>query len=500
MAEEIFRSHSKFIYRRGFEMKTALLSALVLILTGFGALSAQAQSQAPANGLTLSQYLEQVKANNPEARAAVLNAQSADLRFKEVDAPVIPELYGEYNRFDRKLEQNSTFAQERVEGDQWKAGVRKQWSFGLQSDVYFNAIRSDLTLPPSTFVPFRSTNYMESTLGLDLKQPLWRNGFGDSTRANMEANYARLRAEQLKAKFALKSILLKAEDTYWSLVSQNQIIRLQEENVDRSGKMRDLMRRKFGQRLVDDVDSLQALASYETRELELLASRDERATVARQFNTLRGMNSDEVPEKLDPFPEKELGRAFPEKAGIAREDFQSMVEEAKALEMKARAARSDIQPKLDLVASMGSNGIDGVTTESYSEAQQLKHPFWSVGIQFSVALDVGKIHAVRQGYEASRRAARDQAENAEFAFQRTYRDLISKYSEAQKRFQKAQSLESTQTDLVKRERQRLLNGRSTTFQTLTFEQNLAAAQIQRVKSQQALVQFYNVLKTFEVEK
>lgn len=468
-------------------------AAVFAVLIG-GAVAAQAQTQ-----LTLEQYFEQVRAQNHEARAAVLNAQGAELRFKEADAPVIPELYAEYNRFDRKLEQNSTFAQERVEGDQWKTGLRKQWTFGLQTDLYFNAARSNLTMPAAPFTPFRYTDYMESTVTLDLKQPLWRNGFGDGMRADMDANRARLKAEYLKAKFALKNILLRAEDTYWNLVSQNQIIKLQEENVDRSGKMRDLMRRKYGQRLVDDVDSLQALAAHETRELELMASRDERASVARQFNTLRGLNTDEVNEILQPFPGQELAKKFAEKAGIAREDFLSLIEEARSMELKARSSRSSIQPKLDLVASMGSNGIDGVTSTAYSEATEIRHPFWAVGLQFSVALDFGKIHDIRSGYEANRRAARSLAQNAEFTFERTYKDLLSRYGEAQRRFQKAQELEGTQTDLVQRERQRLINGRTTTFQTMTFEQNLAAAQIQRVKAQQALVQFYNVLKTFEVQ-
>lgn len=450
--------------------------------------------------LTLEQFLEQVKRSNPEARAAVLNVEASTLKLREADANLVPELYASYDRFDRRLEQNSTFAPEKVLGDQWRAGVKKQWSFGLQSDLYFNTIRMDQTLPSGPVRPFRFDNAQESTVNLELAQPLWRNGFGESVRANNDANLARIKAENMKARWALKALLVKAEDTYWNLVSQNQIIKLQEENVERSGKMRDLMRRKFGQRLVDDVESLQALAAHETREIELLNSRDERASVARAFNTLRGIPSDTVAETLAPFPEKELSKKFSEKAGVTREDFLGMIEEAKSMEMKARASKSDVRPKLDLVAAVGSNGVDGKTAEAHSEAWDNDHPFWSVGLRFSVAVDIGRIHAIKRGYEASRQAARHQQANAEFTFERTYRDLLDKYDQAQKRFAKAQSLESTQTDLVKRERARLMNGRTTTFQAMTQEQNLAAAQIQRVKTQQALVQLYNVLKTFEVQQ
>jgi hypothetical protein len=92
--------------------------------------------------------------------------------------------------------------------------------------------------------------------------------------------------------------------------------------------------------------------------------------------------------------------------------------------------------------------------------------------------------------------AADLKGNAEYSLERTYAAISAQHGEAQRRYERAVSLEKVQTELVKRERQRLLNGRTTTFQTITFEQNLASSQVQKVKAQLALLQLHNVLKTF----
>jgi hypothetical protein len=52
---------------------------------------------------------------------------------------------------------------------------------------------------------------------------------------------------------------------------------------------------------------------------------------------------------------------------------------------------------------------------------------------------------------------------------------------------------------VKREKRRLLDGRATTFEAINFEQNLALAQIGRVRAQLAFLQINNTIKTFEAK-
>ena len=101
-----------------------------------------------------------------------------------------------------------------------------------------------------------------------------------------------------------------------------------------------------------------------------------------------------------------------------------------------------------------------------------------------------------RSYKTAQKSAESMKEYAEFAEERAWQDLLQQKIEAQRRFERSLKLEKTQTELVKRERARLMAGRSTTLQTTTIEQNFASAQIQRVRSQLALLQVHNVLKTW----
>lgn len=305
----------------------------------------------------------------------------------------------------------------------------------------------------------------------------------------------------LDAKLQLKNLTLQAENTYWSVVSFTEIIRLQQENVERARRLRDYMKQKVAQRLMDDVDFLQAAASCESRELEHKTSSDARSVAVRALNTLRGRNDDDV-ETLSELPKGDLlmkAVKDPSKR-MTREDFRSIYEYSKITEGQALSAESQIAPQLDLVAGISGNGMDGKSTTAYREAAAGKYPNWNVGVIFSLPLDYRLIGSMRQSYRTARASARDWAEQAEYGERRAWDDLLKQNQESQDRFRRAVGIEEIQSRLVERERKRLLDGRSTTFQTTTIETALAASQISRVQAQLDLIQKHNLIKQFEEQR
>ncbi|MGZ3724104.1 MAG: TolC family protein, partial [Bdellovibrionales bacterium] len=269
--------------------------------------------------------------------------------------------------------------------------------------------------------------------------------------------------------------------------------------VERAKKLRDYMSGRTRMKLFDDTDLMQAQAAFETRELELQSSLDERASLIRQFNTLRGVDSDEI-QNLEGLPAQALmNEVAKANAGghMTREDFDLLRAQAKAEVAQAKYAKSQILPQLDLAASVATNGRDGTTSESYNQTETNHYPTWRVGVNFSVPLDFGMIKKLRSGYRKAGEAADSLQQQAQFSETRAWEDFNHQKKEAQGRYERSQSVEKIQTELVKRERTRLLNGRATTFEALNFEQNLALAQIQRVRAQLALMQIHNAIKTFE---
>lgn len=470
-------------------------------LTCLALLTATMAHAQPGGKLTLDQYLEDVKARNPDARSTIESIHSYELRLDEGAAPLMPEAYAQAGVMDDKKPQaNPAFMGTETQATTWRVGLRKQTEFGLGADLYFDSQRINMVNVSPQFIPVN--DYMQSTAVLQLTQSLWRNGFGEFTRAQVESTRAANESSLFQSRFKLKSILLNAQNLYWSVVSFNQIVKLQQENVDRAKRLRDYMNKKSRMRLYEDTDAMQAEAAYQSRELELESSLDDRSSVMRQFNTLRGMDSDAVRD-LDDLPTDQMMLdALKTPAGkMSREDFEMLRAQARAARAQAKGAESQLKPQLDLQASFATNGRDGLTSVANSQNGDLnEYPTWSVGLNFSVPLDFGLIHDLKHGYSAAKQSAEDLDSEAVFTQARTWDDLAKQKREAQGRYERALNIEKITTQLVKREQQRLRNGRATTFEALNIEQNLALAQIQRVRSQLALMQIHNALKTFEAKQ
>jgi outer membrane protein TolC len=482
-------------------MKFAKLILLSLIAQAVAAQApgkeAPAKPAASGGALTLERYLEQVKTQSADGRGAVEAVVAAENRLNEPDVSLSSEFYTNYDYSDSRAEPNNPAMGNRSKGVSLRAGVRDKTQFGLGTDIYAQTYHGQMYGTSAFFMP--TPDYYTTQMGLEITQSLWRNGFGEFTRYDIRMQKAQARIRYLQAKFELKNLLIKAENTYWALVSYNEIVKLQEENVDRSLKLKNWMSKRMGMRLVDDVDALQAQASHETRELELMTSIDERAAFIRQFNTLRGQDSDEVGTLAElPTAAMLLKMVKDPAKKMTREDFAIVYQQAVVSQSEAAGARSMIRPQLDLKAGVAANGFEPSRTASWNESQDLNNPSWHVGVTFSVPLDYSLLKNLRHAFRSQKQASEEKMEAAKFNEERAWDDVIKQRLELQRRFEKATSLEKVQTQLVKRERTRLLNGRSTTFQSLTIEQNLAMAQIQRVRAQLALLQIHNVSKSFEV--
>lgn len=469
-----------------------------LTLSAFGQTSPKTQKPV-SGGLTLEAYLQSVKTGNAEVRSLVAAIEASDVQQRQADLGIMPEAYGEYNVFDdRTPPLNPGFSPDRRDGYSWKFGVRQQTNFGLGGNLYFENNQIHLGGVNPGFFPIN--NYTSNRGVLELRQSLWMNSFGEKTRADLNAARSAAKAELYNQKFKLKNLMLQAENTYWMMVTYNHIAQLQEENVDRAKKLNDRMTRNVRLKLFDDVESIQTEIAFEKRQLELQSTNNDRAQISRAFNTLRGVDSDQV-EPLQDMPNMDnIGKIAPlAEFKLGREDFLALKEMAKAEENKARSARSGFKPKVDLVGSLASNGLDPRFNTAYDEVKDFNHPSWAVGIQVSFPLNFSLNSKLYKAAKMDTQAAMDAGHDAEFKMVRTWRELSSQQRELLDIYNKAVRIESSQSSLLSKERNRLSNGRTTTFQLLSFEQDLASAQVQRARAQLGLIQVRNLLNTFEAQ-
>lgn len=445
--------------------------------------------------LTLEKYLESVKKQSSEAKALVYQVEAAQVNVKQAELGLSPELFAEYNVFDDRTPPLFPFSPNRTNGNNWKLGIQKQTTFGLSGQLYFENRNAVLGGVDPNFFPL--FDYSQGRAVLELKQSLWRNGFGEQTRSNLEADISAMKADLENKKFQLKKLLLEAENTYWSMVTYNQIVALQEENAERAKKLSSWMTKQGRMKLSDDVDVMQSQTAYEMRQLELETSRQDRNAMARVFNTLRGNNSQNVEplEELPAFKEKILVDI---QKKVAREDFAALKTAARAQEMKAKSTKSALKPQVDLVGLVASNGLDQRFSGTYQQIENNQFPAWSVGVQVKFPLNFSLSSQLKTAALNEMRAAQESSLNADFQLQQAWQDTLEKRRDYYNVYTRSKDIETAYNTIVQKERKRLQNGRSTTFTLLNLEQTLVATQIQRTKAQLGLLQIQNVLKTFEV--
>jgi outer membrane protein TolC len=291
-------------------------------------------------------------------------------------------------------------------------------------------------------------------------------------------------------------ILAQAESVYWRLVLARDSVRVAKDTLERQLKLRDWNANRVKMQLADRSDYLQSEAVVEARRLELRGAEDEERAAARAFNSLRSLDSDEVPEKLQSLVGTELDRLSPPARAQFREDVLAAEQQARLQEASAEIGRERNKPQLDFYAALSTNGRDVVQGSAINESFTLQRQNNTVGLRFVAPLNFGATSDAREGYARERQAASTNLERRRFEQEREWQDLSRRFEDAKARLKLARTYESAQREKLNHERDRQRRGRTTTFQVLMFEQDYSMAQLAHLQAQAQLLQILTQMKTF----
>jgi outer membrane protein TolC len=135
-----------------------------------------------------------------------------------------------------------------------------------------------------------------------------------------------------------------------------------------------------------------------------------------------------------------------------------------------------------------------------SEAFKSTHSANTYGVNLTIPLDVGSmVNGVR--------GAKYVQENAELALEQQklneaqgWSEIESRFAEARTRLNLLRTIENVQKEKYENERQRLLRGRTTTYQALAFEQEYAQTQINTLRTQNEVLQLRAQMKLYRGEQ
>lgn len=337
----------------------------------------------------------------------------------------------------------------------------------------------------------RDVTRYTSFLGLNVAQPLLRN-FGTDVnlaairiaRTNVAISQWQLRQQVIDV---VTETILAYNDLYFA--NRNLEVEIRSRALAAQLLQDNQKRAEIG--VMAPLDVVQAQAD--------LAAREERVLVAERLvrdteNRLKGLITDEVREVLSvrlriespptalgfsPDLEKDFAAAFE-----LRPDYRQALLDLQRRNISLVFNRNQILPRLDVVASLGVNGIDrslGASVERLGTSGQDNFA-WQAGAIFSLPLpnrsargelEINQLE-IAQAIVALKRLEQSillEADSAAGQIETTRKRIAA--SEAARIFA-ALTLEAAQS--------RLISGTTTTFEVLQFQRDLAQAEINEVRA------------------
>lgn len=445
--------------------------------------------------LSLDKYLSEVRINNEGVKASQLIIEGTKDRSDEGKLIFRPSLFAQVQTtIDKKPVVNVLTQGDRTDNSFATIGLNQQFDFGLKSQLSYNLVHTKIYNASPTFVS--RPDFNDGVVKLELSQSLWRNLWGQETKAQMTLVDSQAKASSHLESYKVKQTLSQAESIYWSLSQMRKVVKVQSDNLVRAKKISEWNRRRTNTGLAERSDYLQSDANLKLREYELKNTLLELAILERSFNSLRGKDQNQVDEELDFFDSKSIVNFSPPEKAEMREDTKAALEYQKIAVANAGLASERNKPTIELYGSYAMNGRDADRGEAINDSLKTKQSTTAIGLRFNTPLDFGTTSKNIDGYKKEQVAAEYTFKKKVFDQDREWNDLMAKFEDAKTKLGLVEKIAEANKAKSLNESDRLTKGRTTTFQVLNFEQDYAQSELLKIQSETNLLNIYAQLKTF----
>ncbi len=451
-----------------------------------------------ANSLTLNEYLAQVQSQGLDVKEARQQQEASALEGREADLSFRPSLFlnAELSK-DQALPNPPLLNYDAYKSEKYSLGLTEQFAFGLQTKLSYQLTHTDYVNAaiPGVNIPL---HFWDARPVLELKMPLLQNGFGRAVRAQRDLIRAQAESNGFKSSAQSLALTIQAEVAYWQLASAKQAVDVQMQALKSAQGVKDYVSHKSEMNLGEESDVVQASALVEARNLQLEQSKNDVKSAAQDFNALRFQNSSGVPDALDPIVADTVAQLpVPTTRPGSRLDVLAAEALSRLQAADARVNGERNRPTLDLYGTYALNGRDNAADSATDNITKAGRPTSIVGLRFSMPLDRSAQGDALHGARLREEAALTGYQRALFNQDKDWSDLVRKIGETESNLKLASDLEVIQTKKLAIEKNRLKQGRTTTYQVLLFEQDLLAAQLSRVRNAAQVLAFRSQMKAYQ---
>ncbi len=447
--------------------------------------------------LSLDGYLDQVRGESYAFKASEISTQGYEMLSSGPSVLLFPYAFGNYTNFKNKEETATpSFSGDQTKGHSYSMGVFWNTPVGLSAKYTYNIAETRIANASAVPVP----NYFTSFNKFEFTQNILKNGFGSEIRAQINAAKNNHLSQFYTQKYLSQTKLYQAEATYWRLAYAKRAVEIQQDALSRATKLLNWAKRRVSLQLGDKSDLLQSQANFELRKLELLQAEEEEKNASLAFNNLRNSTDTVVKETLPtPSIDQILKMEKTQKTGT-RSDVRAAEAQAEALQANLELEKQRLMPTLDAFANISLTGRDAKREEAIKEAGTSKRSNTAVGLNLSIPLNVPSLVTALRGSVRAKEGAELQLEQKRIDEKTEWEQLQSRLKDSQEKLALMNTIERVQREKYENENQRLLRGRTTTYQALIFEQDYANTQLTSLKIQGDYLQLLAQSKLYRGEE
>ncbi|MEA1867073.1 MAG: TolC family protein, partial [Thermodesulfobacteriota bacterium] len=399
-------------------------------------------------------------------------------------------------------------------------GIRKKFQFGLESKLSFETNRSMNNSSVDALRPqYRNIVFLNFT------QPLLRD-FGT------DVNTAKLRINQNLASRTAEGYVDRAqrigeeiELIYYDLSEAQKILHYRIESRELARNLLEGNKEKFAAGVVPVTEVQEAETAVVSRDEQVIFARQQAETLANRLIDLLGIRSEdtlykepfvtqEIPGKKQTFPDLEQTLAI---ALEKRPDIRKQRIAIANQDIKLEYYANQKLPRLDLEATLGSNGLsggdrptsytadtassshEGDYMDSLSRMSEADGHEWYAGLRFSYPLGnrASQAHYRRAGLE--KRQAVYRLKRLEETAEKEVKNSLVTVNRSLERICVAERTEELAKITLAQEMERLKEGLSDTFRVLIFQNSVIQARIRKttaiVDFNQGLANLYRAMGT-----
>lgn len=440
--------------------------------------------------LTLADAMRLGKLNNTDLKVGEIAPLQAAEDVRSAAAVFEPEFFANASAGVRKDPTRNVFQPElKRTSFSGTLGVRQLVPSGGTLDLSYSPTR----LEQSTLTPGFPRKQFVNVFTATYRQPLLRSAWSDYTLSAVRLQESVWTAASHRYGRTVQDVLLAVVRAYWDLVFARENYRVVVQALQLAQEQLRITNERIRVRELAERDRVADEAEVARRQEEVITAENE---IRNREDALRRLLFDGqddslwsiglVPvERIEIRPEVDEidWRAAARVALLQRPDLKALRAEVRAAEFALVQAERDVLPRLDLVGSYTTDGVESTFRAAFQDAVGFDFPDWTLTLEMSVPIGNNAALAARDRARLELEAARRRLYAAEMDVTREVREAVRSLRTLALSIRAArESVRLAETDL-ETERQKLRVGTSTAFEVQRRNQALLDARTRLLRNQ-----------------